>query len=721
MVKPGGMHSLRFAAASLALTLAAGAGPSAAGLSFDSVFGATPPWGSIPSRIVWSPDGSRFTYSLSSQDPDAASTLYLYDVGRHASTPLLEPVRFGPHAPSPSNAGWSPDGRRIAVSVKGTLSVFTLARGTLRKVADGASDAQWSPDGDAIAFARAGNVWVVASDGSAMPHRVTPSGVEDQLLQGELDWVYPEELGIAHGFAWSPDGKQIAYLQLDERNVTDFPLTDFLASDNTVAYQRYPLAGEKNPAAQLRVVNADGSEDALVYDGGKKDEYLAAFAWLPKSPASPALVAEILDRAQTAERFVRFALTGGPDTAPRSEILERDESASWEDVAPLPRFLSDDRSVWLLDRGLTAGVFVRSATDRWKKISGDYRVFSILGVDEARAVAYVTAAYPTRRDRSLLALPLGGGTLQNLTPQAGSHAVALAPHGSRFVDTYSRLNEPYAVRIVDATGGGAVLATANATLQASLLQTQMLSVPSKYGALDATMLKPAHFDPRKKYPVVVYVYGGPQAPTTADVFGGQTSLYHQLLARNGFIVFSIDGPASQVGSDAHERLELHAFGPASLAGQEVGARYLATLPYVDAKCIGIWGWSFGGYETAYAMTHSKLFKAGAAVAPVTDWHLYDSIYTERYMGLPSENAKAYDDSSVLNAAARLNGPLLIQHGTADDNVHMANSISLMQRFIDAKKSDVWFYPYPRKTHSIAGLAQHRTLFERMLRFWKAEL
>ncbi|MFY9718441.1 MAG: prolyl oligopeptidase family serine peptidase, partial [Candidatus Cybelea sp.] len=160
------------------------------------------------------------------------------------------------------------------------------------------------------------------------------------------------------------------------------------------------------------------------------------------------------------------------------------------------------------------------------------------------------------------------------------------------------------------------------------------------------------------------------------------------------------------------------FGPGSLLGQEIGARYLASLPYVDAARIGIWGWSFGGYETCYALTHSKLFAAGAAVAPVTDWHLYDTIYTERYMGLPKPNAAAYEKSSVLDAAGSLNGPLLIQHGTADDNVHMANTMQLLQRFVLAHETRVQFYPYPRKTHPIRGLPQQRSVFAHMLDFWR---
>ncbi len=249
----------------------------------------------------------------------------------------------------------------------------------------------------------------------------------------------------------------------------------------------------------------------------------------------------------------------------------------------------------------------------------------------------------------------------------------------------------------------------------------MLSVDSPYGKLDAMMMLPPQFDAARKYPAIVYVYGGPATPTTGNGFGGQRELYHQLLARRGFIVFSIDGPASQVDSDAHVQLLYHNFGPGSLLGQEIGARYLQSLPYVDSSRIGIWGWSFGGYETIYALTHSSLFKAGAAVAPVTDWHYYDSIYTERYMGTPQNDPKAYDSSSDVKAAANLHGDLLISHGTSDDNVHMANTIALLQAFIDADKTNVDFYVYPRRTHSIAGLPQRRHLYEHMLLWWTRHL
>jgi dipeptidyl-peptidase-4 len=198
-------------------------------------------------------------------------------------------------------------------------------------------------------------------------------------------------------------------------------------------------------------------------------------------------------------------------------------------------------------------------------------------------------------------------------------------------------------------------------------------------------------------------------------------LYHQMPARKGFIVFSLDGPASQVDNSANVRLLYHNFGQGSLLGQRIAVEYLRSLPYVDASRIGIWGWSFGGYETTYALTHTSLFKAGVAGAPVTDWHLYDSIYTERYMGRPQDDPNAYDTNSSALAAANLQGHLLIVHGTSDDNVHMANSITFLQNAIESDKTQVDFMAYPRQRHGFSQLADWRAVYQRMMDWWVEHL
>lgn len=698
------------AVAAAALLLFAWALPvRAADLTLDTVFTKEPPWGRMIDHVSWSPDGKRFLYVRQSQDPDEPLALMLYDVARSTSVVWMKAGVLGGKPPTPEVAGWSYDGTRVALLARGALYVARLDNARPQKIADDVDDAVWAPGSNAIAFAHDADLYVATLRAHPAIVRITHGGVPNDLLNGTLDWVYPEELGIEHGFRWSPDGKRIAYLAMDQRAVTNFPIVDFLTIDNAVESSRYPLAGEANPRVALHVVDLATGANRVVYNAAPRDEYVANFDWVGPSGA---LTAEILDRAQ---RTVWFDFW--PNAGAGAQTLYRQTSRTWVDVQPLPHWLPDGRSIWLLDRGPTAGIFVRSRDGALRKLTGSYRVTDLYAVAR-NGTAYVRGAYPTRRDRSLLAISLNGD-VRNLAPAPGWHDGALAPNFEHFVDTHSRLTDPpQADLVTTASRASKTLAPESAALKAQLLHVRMLEVPSAYGQLDATMLEPPGFDPSKRYPVVMYVYGGPDAPTTADRFGG---LYDQLLARQGIVVFSIDGPASQVDSDVHVRLLFHNFGPGSLLGQEIGARYLATLPYVDPARIGIWGWSFGGYLTCYAMTHSRLFKAGAAVAPVTDWHFYDTIYTERYMGLPKDDPSNYARSSVLYAAGRLNGPLLIQHGTSDNNVHMANTMQLIQRFILAHESRVIFYPYPRKTHSISGLAQRRSVYAHMLNFWGSVL
>jgi dipeptidyl-peptidase-4 len=706
---------LRFAAVlSVALCVLASAGPARAqSLTLDSVSGIEPPWGRLPSGISWSPNGRSFLYTTPGQDPDEVLPLQRFDVAAHTSSVWATPSTFDSKR-TPRVAGWAPDGTRVAIVASGALYIVDASGANVRLVAKEAGDPRWSPHGDAIAYVHDADLYVATLGTSIASRRLTTGGVEDSILNGEVDWVYGEELDLAHGFAWSSDGTQIAYLRMDERPVTNFPIVDFLLADNRVENQRYPLAGEHNPQVSLRVVDVTSGNDRLVYDATPKDEYIAAFDWIPYSQK---LEAEVLDRQQQHLRVDAWENASGPPATIYSQ-----NSTTWVDAIPLPNWLPDGRSVWVLATGATARVYLRGADGTLTTLGETAHVFSNLGVDAKAGNAYVRAAYPKRRDSALLVVPLDGSPARVATPGEGSHQISLSPTFDFFVDTADTVNDPPHVdlRAVDGPESTPIVA-ASAALKSELLPTEELTIPSSYGPLDAQMLKPPNFDPSKKYPVVVYVYGGPEAPVVADGFGNQRALYHQLLARAGIIVFSVDGPASQVDNEDHVRLLYHNFGPGSLLGQEIGARYLASLPYVDASRIGIWGWSFGGFETTYAMTHSKLFAAGAAVAPVTDWHFYDSIYTERYMGTPQADPTAYEASSVLNSAASLNGPLLIQHGTSDDNVHMANTISLLQQFILANENRVQFFPYPRKVHSINGLSQRRSVYGRMLDFWQSVL
>lgn len=680
-------------------------------LQIADIFTATPPWGALATKILWAPDGRSFLYIESSQDPRQPLPIRQYDVQTGESRVLIDPERYPGEAQTPQNLAWSPDAARVAFSVHGRLYVRDIATNLERAIASKVSDVQWSPKGDAIAYTREADLYVALLRPKLRTIQLTSDGSPNTILNGDVDWLYHEELDAQRGFVWSPDGNAIAYMRMDERGVTSFPIVDFLQRDNGVTYQRYPLAGERNPGVTLHIIDIQTRRDRTVYDAAAHDEYLPAFAW---KPASRTLIAEVLDRSQ---KTVRVLSVDGD----RSELFQQHDD-KWVDVVALPYWLRG-ASLWVLERENVPGVYLSDAPERFKRLTGAYRVDSIVSVDEKKRVAYVVAAYPTRRDRSLLAVPLDGGSPVNLTPPAGAHEVVMAPGSAHFVDTHSTLNDPPAVDLVETSSGAvrATLAAQSIALKSRLLPVEMLTVPSQYGNLDAFMIKPPGFDPSRKYPVIVYVYGGPEAPTTANAFGNGRGLYHQVLAQHGFIVFSIDGPASQIDNENHVRMLYHNLGPASLQGQKIGVEYLKSLPYVDPSRIGIWGWSFGGYETVYALTHTALFKAGAAGAPVTDWRFYDSTYTERYMGLPAGDSRPYDDSSTLNAAHLLHGDLLVNHGTADDNVHISNSISLLQQAITADRGRVDFMAYPGQRHGFTALPDLQSLYERMLNWWMAHL
>lgn len=692
--------------------------PAAAGaadLSLDEIFSKDPPWGAQPSAVTWAPDARSFLYVLRTQDPREALPVWQYDVPRLRARVLIDPRAYGRDAQTPANLVWSPDAAFLAFTERGTLYVRDMATNMDRVVAKSVSDPLWSPDGKRIAYVHDEDLYVATLEPQLRVERLTQGGVANTILDGGLDWVYPEELGTEHGYAWSPDGHSIAYMRMDERPVTAFPIVDFLTPDNSITYERYPLAGERNPGVTLHLLDLRSGRDTLLYDASTRDEYLPYFAW---KPGSNELLAEILDRAQLHLRVV--AWEDGAQT-PRT-ILEQTGN-KWIDDVPLPQWLSGGESLWVLDRGKTAGLFLRSERGALTRLTPQtYRVFALIAYDPHKRLAFVSAAYPTRRDRSVLAVPISGGPAENVTPAAGSHAVSIAADASAFVDTHSTLNDPPQTDLVTASGKTmTAIVPRSQSLVQQLLPTQMLSVDSSYGKLDAIMTRPPNFDPAKKYPVVIYVYGGPDAPTTADGFGYMRGLYHQMLAREGFIVFSLDGPASQVDNSANVRLLYHNFGPGSLLGQRIGVEYLRSLPYVDPSRIGIWGWSFGGYETTYALTHTDLFSAGVAGAPVTDWHLYDTIYTERYMGRPQDDPNSYDGSSSARSAEKLHGSLLIVHGTSDDNVHMANTVTFLQDAIAGDQTHVDFMVYPRQRHGFTQLADWRAVYERMLQWWSAHL
>jgi len=685
-------------------------------LTIEEIYSPNPVTGRPPAAFTFSDDGTHYAYSVPSGRENDPPALHVHDVrsGRDDVLQAAKSSLRGSRSREISQVVWSHDGRKIAFVASGTLHVADATGAHDRALASDADDPQWSPDDASIAYVHENDLSYVTLAGRV--HRLTFDG-SDTRINGDPDWLYSEEMDVEHAFAWSPNGRRIAYLSFDESPVKPFPIENFLPRISAVEEQQYPLAGDPNPRVSLRSVDVASARSSTLFDGGPHDEYVLSFAWTPDARE---VVDKVMDRAQRTLRLVAFdAVTGNA----RTILREHDER--FLNDPPAPRFLRDGKSfLWISERANVAALYrVDTTTGAATRLTGTYPVGAIEQVDEARGEVYVTALYPTRRDIALLRVSLHDGAMHDLTPGPGSHAVVMPERGRRYVDTFSSFATPTRIELRSLDGTPAVtLFTTPDLSRFNLGTTRRLEVPSQWGDLDAELTVPADFDPNKRYPVIFDAYGGPLGvadgnPTT-DRWQG---LFTFLLAQHGFLVFTVDGPASNYDRASEARMFYLRMGEIAMAGQLAGVQWLEQQPYADASRLGLSGWSYGGYLTAFTLTHAPgVFRSGIAGAPPADWHFYDTAYTERYMGMPKQQRIAYERTSVLPAAGRLDSSLLILQGTSDDNVHYMNSIALVQAFLKAGKP-IETFAYPGQRHGLHGTAIQRDRAHRMLSWWERTL
>jgi dipeptidyl-peptidase-4 len=560
---------------------------------------------------------------------------------------------------------------------------------------------EFSPDGRMVSYVRDSNLYVV--DIAGQRERALTGGGGPDLLNGRLDWVYQEELygrGNFKGYWWSPDSSSIVYLQLNEAPVKDFTVVDHIPRLQETEITPYPKSGDPNPGARLGVVRVAGGEtrwvDTYRYEGG--DFLIVRVGW---SPDSKRVVYQIQDREQTWLDLNYASPVDG-----KSENVLRETSKAWVEVGDEPLWLKDGSFLWLSDRSgwkhvyhyAPGGKLIRQVTD------GKWEVRSLHGVDQAGGLVYFSGTEHSHIAVHAYKIKLDGTGLTRLTRTEGNHSVNFNPTFTHYIDTWSDVNTPTQVRMAKADGSLARVIDENrveALKQFKLGRVEFVQVKTRDGfVMEAMMIKPPDFDPNKKYPVMSHTYGGPQSPQVRNAWGGQKYMWHQMLAQKGVIVWICDNRSAS-GKGVESAWPVYRnFGELELRDLEDGLSWLKAQPYVDGSRIGIWGWSFGGYMTSYALTHSKSFKIGIAGGSVTDWRLYDSIYTERYMGTPQNNPEGYDKTGPLSAAANLSGKLLLLHGTMDDNVHVQNTIKFAYELQKAGK-DFQLMLYPKSRHGIA--------------------
>ncbi|HXI29778.1 MAG TPA: S9 family peptidase, partial [Vicinamibacterales bacterium] len=655
------------------------------------------------------------------------SEIVRYDAKSGARTILVSAAQLTPKGrPAPldiDDYAWSRDSRRLLVftntrkvwrqNTRGDYWVLDLGSGALRQLGGGTPEAslmfaKFSPDGSRAGYVRGNNLYVERIDDGHVV-QLTSDGSET-TINGTSDWVYEEELGVRDGFRWSPDGTKIAFWNFDTTGIGTFSLiNDTDALYPVVTKIPYPKAGTKNSAVRIGVVSADEHHVTRWLDtpGDPRDTYLARMDWLDAGTVA----VQQLNRLQNRNDLLLGDVRSGD-----VRRIFRDESKTWVDVMDDLRWIDGGRAcLWLSERDGWQHAY-RVPRDGGEPVlltRFEADVIEIAGVDEAGGWLYFAASPDRATDRYLYRAKLdGSGTPQRVTPAAdrGTHGYDVAPGGRLAFHTASTFDRPPSTDVVDLPDHRALRPLTDVSALVAKLKP-IVDPPVEFFTLDigggvtldAWMLKPKDFDPSRTYPVVVYVYGEPAGVTVTDRWGGGRNLFHRALAEAGYVVVSVDNRGTPAPKGAAWRKIIYGtVGDLSSREQAAAMRALAEkYRFVDAGRIAIWGWSGGGSNTLNAMFRfPETFKVGVSVAPVPDQRLYDTIYQERYMGLPAENADGYRVGSPINFAEGLQGKLLVVHGSGDDNVHYQGTERLVNRLVAlGKPFDMMVYP--NRTHAIS--------------------
>lgn len=691
-----------------------------------------------PERIIapgintlsWRPGREQLTFLRPApRGKSNPATLCLYDAEKHSESVLFNPSDHTEKLDL-SSYQWSPRGDLILFEGQNDLWLLDPQTGGLRQLTkDGKAKEvpAFSPTGNRIAYVQKHNLYVADVESGAV-RQLTHDG-SDTLYNGRLDWVYEEEMAnrsTARAFEWSPDSKRIAYLQLDDRPVPEYPITNYLTTHVSLEHERFPQAGDPNPLASLHVLDLDDPKAKPEAISPKQWEYIGpSFTWTPDGTAVCFLT---LDRAQTDVALQHWEPRMGSHHA-----LFVEHDSAWINSLEPPHFLKGGREfLWVSERDGWQHVYLYTADGKlerqitrgaWMLDRPIFEDDPLFQLDTQENWLYFASTNPDPRERQLYRIHLDGSDMQRISQEPGSHTLSLSPDGRFLVDRFSTPSAPPVTRLLRSDGKFVedVDAPANDLRNYALGQWEDRELKAPDGAtLYTRLLKPANFDPAKKYPVIVDVYGGPHVQLVQKRWD-PNGLYEQLLAQNGLLVWTLDNRGSWGRGHAWESVIFKNMGKHELEDQLTGVDYLKSLPYVDGARIGIRGWSYGGYMTLYALTHAPdVFKCGSAGAPVTDWKFYDSIYTERYMRTPGENPEGYKSSSPLEAVANLKAKLLIIHGTSDDNVHLQNTINFLDALIKANKP-YEFHLQPGQKHGFQGDIPRTYVNERILEFLKNNL
>lgn len=610
-------------------------------------------------------------------------------------------------------------------SSKGVYHVVDLQTGTAQKLMNGEKImyATLSPDNDKVAFVKDNNLYMVELNSNQVT-QITSDGKWNHIINGAADWVYEEEFSMSKAFDWSPDGKKIAFIRFDETDVPEFNMQTWGKLYPEDYKFKYPKAGEKNAEVSIHIYDLASKNTVKVDAGEEKDIYLPRIYWTGDVNTLAFLR---LNRLQN-QLDLFYANTQNGET----KLILQEKSNTYVDLD-----YNDDLRFLEGNKG-----FIRtSEQDGFKHIyhhdnqgklirqitSGNWEVTNLVGIDEKGKKIYFISTEASPLERNLYVINMDGKNKKVLTPEKGSTSVNMSKDFKYFIANHSTANSPLRVTLNGSTGKVVKVLEDNEELKGklsnfALSQKEFFNFNTVDGtSLNGYMIKPADFDESKKYPVLMYVYGGPGSQNVTNSWGGTRDFWHQHLAAEGYIVVCVDNRGTGARGRDFKHVTYANLGKFETEDQIAGAKYLGNLPFVDKSRIGIWGWSYGGYMSSLAlMIGHDVFKAAIAVAPVTTWRYYDTIYTERYLQTPQLNAAGYDDNSPITHVNKLKGNYLLIHGTGDDNVHFQNAVDLVDALVKADKQFETMY-YPNRNHGIYGGNTTWHLYSLMTDFIKRKL
>ena len=697
-------------------------------LTLEDVTGESPFEIASLGKIVWISGEDAYTFLKQSND---VRSLYRVDLMTDDTTLFLdgEQLKFNGSSVVVTNYSFSQDGHKILIQTDrekiwrrtnwGTYWIYNRETDEMVPVSKNNQrlrNVKFSPDGKMVAYVREDNNLYTFEIGRKRERQLTRTGT-DVVLNGHFGWVYEEEFSIYDAYRWSPDSKTIAYWEENQSRVPVFTMINELELYPVMTEIRYPKAGQTNPTMRIGVVKATGGATRWMDIGDNRDMYYPRIYW----HSSEQLLVMRMRRLQNRWDL----LICNPKSGKKKQgLMEMDENG-WVSVHDNYRFLEKDEIVWISERSGYQHLYRHTLKgEELAQLSdGQWEATRIVHLDEERGVVYFMANKASVAESHLYSVSFDGTGLKQLTTEKGNHSVQFSSSGEYFVDSYSSVSQPSKIVLKKRDGTTVRIIKETEKKQFddydwSIPQFVTFKTHDGAATLDGIVILPVGYKKGKKYPMMVYGYGMPGTQIVRDRWGG---LWNQFLAQEGFIVFSMDARGMSGRGEVFKNLSYGDMSRYLAKDHVAGIDYMVREWGADPDRVGAWGWSGGGYFTGLMLTkNGSHFKAGVSVAPVMDFRLYDTIYTERSMGLPQDNEAGYDSTSVFSYVDNLQGHLLVIHATGDDNVHSQNTTQLVEKFVNAKQPLEVFY-YPNRDHGIRGGNSRIHLYTKMFNHLREHL